>query len=268
MWVRLEAFNPASALPFRRIEARSARPGPRFDMRRCPSLWLSVSLVFGLACRGSELDDTASSELGADPDGCRSFATLGSVDVGASAGEQRCGFDSESAEQRCELSFDGELATQLTEYASLADFVEAGHTLGKKTSLAETRVERGQTRRLSYRYDELGRLARSIDEAPGLRVVTAYTDYDDEGRPRRASAEAGDDECGGWLVSIDYADALGTVSQRSRPRDAGRCGFAERTLVERYDGAGNRVSAVAADAAGIGDSFVARHPSAIDRVCL
>jgi hypothetical protein len=100
-------------------------------------------------------------------------------------------------------------------------------------------------------------------------VVTAYADYDEQGRPRRATAESGaDDECGGWLVSIEYADPLGTVLQHSRPRHPERCGFAERTLVERYDGAGNRVSAVAADAAGIGDSFVARHPTAIERVCL
>jgi YD repeat-containing protein len=240
-------------------------------LRHCPSLWLSqpLSLVLALACRGPGPDQQASAGLGSDPDGCRSFATLGGVDVGEQAGALRCRFDAESAEHRCEVLVDGEFASSVTEYASLADFVEAGHTLGKQTSLAETRVEKGQTRRLSYRYDELGRLVRSLDEAPGLRRVTVFADHDEQGRPRSATAESGDeDDCGGWLVRIEYADALGTVSQRSRPRDPERCGFAGRTLVERYDGVGNRVGAVAADAAGIGDSFVARHPTAIARVCL
>jgi hypothetical protein len=239
-------------------------------MRHCP-LWLLLCgpLAASLGCRGAELPGAKPSGLGSDPDGCRSFATLGRVDVGGGTGELRCLFDVDSAEHRCEVSLDGQLASSVTEYASVADFVEAGHMLGKHTSLSETRVERGHTRQLSYRSDELGRLVRSVDEAPGLRVVTAYSDHDDWGRPRRAASESGaDDDCGRWLEEIEYADRLGTVSRRSRPRDPGRCGFVERTLVERYDGAGNRVGVTLAEATGIADSFVARHPVAIDRVCL
>jgi YD repeat-containing protein len=239
-------------------------------MRHCP-LWLlgCLALVASFGCRGAELPRSGPSGLGSDPDGCRSFATLGGVDVGAGPGELRCHFDADSAEHRCDVSVAGQLASSVTEYASVADFVEAGHTLGKRTSLAETRVENGHTRRLSYRYDELGRLVRSVDEAPGLRIVTAYSDHDELGRPRRAASDSGaEDDCGRWLEDIEYSDGAGTVSRRSRLRDPGRCGFIERTLVEGYDGAGNRVSVTVADAAGIGESFVARHPTAIERVCL
>jgi YD repeat-containing protein len=240
-------------------------------------LWLSPSfpLILAIGCRGPSPREVAPSGLGSDPEGCRSFATLGGVDVGRTTGERRCRFDAESGEHRCEVSLDGSLSSSVSEYASVADFIEAGHTLGKHTSLAETRVDNGQTRRLSYRYDELGRLVRSIDEAPGERLITAFSDYDELGRPRRATSQPGDADageaeqgCGGWLEDIEYSDTVGTVSHRSRRQNPERCGFAERTLVEHFDGAGNRVSAVAADAAGIGDSFVARHPTAIDRVCL
>jgi hypothetical protein len=242
-------------------------------MKHAPSRWLSLGFLVlsGLGCRGPELDEEAlAGGLGSDPEGCRSFATLGSVDVGAGSAELRCGFDSGSAEQRCEWSAGGERVSSVTEYASLADFVEAGHTLGKLTSLGETFVENGRERHVRHRYDELGRLVRSLEEAPDRSRVTAYADYDGDGRPRRATEETSGviDDCGVWLVSIEYADALRTVSRRARPREPGRCGFTERTIIERFDGAGNRVSVVAADGAGVRDSFVARHASSTARVCL
>jgi hypothetical protein len=241
-------------------------------MKHSPSRWLSLGFLVlsGLGCRGPELDAALAGGLGADPEGCRSFATLGRIDVGAGAEELRCGFDAGSAEQRCEWSAGGARASSITEYASPADFVEAGHTLGKLTSLSETFVENGRERRVRHRYDELGRLVRSLEEAPGRSRVTAYADYDADGRPRRATEETsgGVDDCGVWLVSIEYADATRTVSRRTRPREPGRCGFTERTLVERFDGAGNRVSVVAADGAGVRDSFVAHHASSTARVCL
>jgi hypothetical protein len=245
-------------------------------MKHFPSLWfsLSVPLFFGVGCRGPDARELAPSGLAADPEGCRSFATLGGVDVGGdfgvSQGEQRCGFDAESAELRCDLSLASGPVSSVVEYASLADFVEAGHTLGKLTSLAETRVESGRARRVSHRYDELGRLVRSLEEGPGQTLVTAYSDYDGEGRPRHAIADSvgAEGDCGAWLVSIEYADAARTVARRSRPRDPARCGFVEHTLVERYDDAGNRIGAVAADATGVSDSFAARAPSASERVCL
>jgi hypothetical protein len=234
--------------------------------------WLSLSFswLVASACRGSASHEREPSGLGPDPEGCRSFATLASVDVGDSTGELRCRFDVASAEHRCELSLGGGFTSTVTEYASLADFVEAGHTLGKHTSLVETRIEKGQLHRLRHGYDELGRLVRSVDDSPGQTVVTRYFDHDGEGRPQRATSAAGGAEggCHEWLETIEYAEDHATVSRRSRARDPERCGFGERTLVERYDGAGNRVGAVSADAAGIGASFVARHPTATERVCL
>jgi hypothetical protein len=241
-------------------------------MEHSPSRWFSLgfSLSLALGCQGLAPAEPELGDLGSDPEGCRSFATLGSVDVGAGAGELRCGFDAPSAEQRCEWSAGGERVSSVTEYASLADFVEAGHTLGKLTSLGETFLEKGVTRRIRHRYDELGRLVRSLEEAPDRSRVTAYSDYDGEGRPRQATEETSGsvEDCGVWLVSIDYADAARTVSRRARPRDPGRCGFTERTWVERFDGAGNRVSVVAADGAGVSDSFVAHRASSTARVCL
>jgi hypothetical protein len=242
-------------------------------MKHSPSRWLSSGflLLLGLGCRGLGRGEGAPADgLGSDPEGCRSFATLGSIDVGATAGELRCGFDAESFEQRCEWSAGGDRASSVTEYASLADFVEAGHTLGKLTSLGETFVENGRERHVKHRYDELGRLVRSLEEAHGRSRVTAYADYDGDGRPRRATEETSGaaDDCGVWLVRIEYADAARTVSRRAHPREPARCGFTERTTVERFDGAGNRVSVVAADGAGVRDSFVAHRASSTARVCL
>src|SRR5690606_13809907 len=105
----------------------------------------------------------------------------------------------------CELSAGSRRISSVTEYASLADFIEAGHTLGKSTSLAETRVENGKTRRTRHRYDELGRLVRSIEAAHDVTTVTAYADYDAQGRPRFAvSTRSGAaDDCDTWQTSIE-----------------------------------------------------------------
>ena len=204
-------------------------------MRRASMLWLSLSFcwVLASACRGPASLESEPSGLGSDPEGCRSFATLASVDVGDATGELRCRFDVASSEHRCELSLEGAFTSTVTEYASLADFVEAGHTLGKHTSLLETRIEQGRTHRLRHGYDELGRLVRSVDDTPGQTVVTQYFDHDDQGRPRRATSAAGGAEggCYEWLETIEYADDRATVSRRSRARDPERCGFGERTLV-------------------------------------
>jgi hypothetical protein len=228
-----------------------------------------TSLVLGLACRVAEPAPPAAGVLVSDPDGCRSFASLGGVSLGNTSGQQRCRFDPLSAEHQCELEAGGARVSSVAEYASLADFVEAGRALGKVTSLAESRLENGKSRRISHRYDELGRLVLSLEEAPGGTTRTTFADHDAHGRPRQASLEnAGQRQPCIVRVSIEYQDAARTVLRRSRPAEPERCGFAEQTLIERYDLAGNRVSVEAADGAGVELLFAAQRATATERVCL
>ncbi|HWO13544.1 MAG TPA: hypothetical protein VNN80_28780 [Polyangiaceae bacterium] len=236
--------------------------------RTIPALLaLFVALPLGVGCQGSEPE--ASGVVVVDPEGCRSFAALGAVLVNDTPGRQRCAFDPARAEQRCEIAAGGEHLSSVTEYASLADFVEAGRHVGKVTGLGETYEEAGEKRRVSYRYDELGRLLRRVEEALDGTSVTWYADYDAVGRPRRATTEhEGADECNAWVAQIEYSDLERTVVERSRPRDAARCGFAERTRLERYDAAGNRVSVEAADGGGMERLFATHRAESTTRVCL
>lgn len=234
-------------------------------------LSLSMLLSLDLGCHGRVPEPPAASGLGADAEGCRSFATLGSVDVGLTPGELRCRFDAERFEHRCEISAGSEQRSSVTEYASVADFVEAGHTLGKLTSLGETRSENGRTRQLRHHYDELGRVVQSLEQSDGANTLTLYSDYDASGRPRTAVSNTtggGEEDCGARAVAIEYSESARSVSRRSRPLDPQRCGFVEQTTVERYDEAGNPVELEAADGAGVSLSFAARQPSATGRVCL
>lgn len=227
-------------------------------------------VLASVACHGATVENASPRGLPGDPEGCRSFATLGRVEVGRAPGELRCRFDTERAEQHCELVAGHQHISSVTEYASLADFVEEGHSLGKSTSLTETRVENGKTWRTRHHYDDLGRLVRSIEEAYRRTTITAYADYDAEGRPRSAvSTQSGaSDDCDAWRISIDYSEASRSVSRRSRPQDPERCGFTESTEVERYDGAGNRVQIDTANGAGVARSFVARGATRSERICL
>jgi hypothetical protein len=238
-------------------------------MKHTASAWLFIGFM-AVGCRSATAPQGPAGGLPPDPAGCRSFATLGSVDVGRETGELRCAFDAESSEHRCEMTAGGERSSSVTEYASLADFIEAGHVVGKATSLGETRVENGKTSRTHHHYDELGRLVRSVEETHARRTVVAYADYDAQGRPQRALARStgGDDDCGAWVTQIEYSEAARSVARRSRPEHPERCGFTESTLVERYDGAGNRVQIDTADGAGVARSFVARGASASARICL
>jgi len=229
---------------------------------------LLAALPLALHCRGPEAALPNGVEV-ADVQGCRSFAALGSVRVNDAPGWQRCAFDAARAEHRCEISAGEEQSSSVTEYASLADFVEAGQHVGKITPLAELVEEGGQRRRVSYRYDELGRVSRRIEEQSGRTSVTRYADYDDVGRPRRATVTlGGETECSGWVAEIEYSDPERLVLERARPEDPERCGFAERTRVERYDAAGNRVSVETADGGGMARLFATRRAESTARVCL
>lgn len=240
-------------------------------MKHSRSFLPSFVLLLGLGCHGQMPEPVETGGLGADPEGCRSFATLGSVDVGLTQGQLRCRFDADSSEHRCELSAGAERRSSVTEYASVADFVESGHTLGKLTSLAETRSENGRTRRLRHHYDELGRVVRSLEISDGANMLTSYSDYDALGRPRSAitnTSGGGEQDCGARALTIEYSEPTRSVSRRSRSLDPRRCGFVEQTTVERYDEAGNPVRLDAADGAGVSHSFVARGALATERVCL
>jgi hypothetical protein len=206
-----------------------------------------------------------------DSDACRSFAALGDVRVADQPGALSCRFDAATSEHRCEIATEQARLSSVTEYASLADFVEAGHSVGKLTSLRETRNEGKDVHHTQYQYDELGRVVRSVEEGQGMTRVTRYSDYDTAGRPRHARTEPlGGDEsgCAVHLVSIEYSDASRTVVSRSRSSAPERCGFDERTVIERYDGVGNRISVDAADGGGIASLYRAPSASKIERVCL
>jgi YD repeat-containing protein len=230
-------------------------------------LALLAALPLALHCRGPEPAPRGVDV--ADEEGCRSFAAVGSVRVNDTPGWQRCVFDAARAEHRCDITVDGERLSSVTEYASLADFIEAGQHVGKITSLTELVDEGGQRRRVSYRYDELGRVSRRIDEHGGRTSVTRYADYDDAGRPRRATlALEGQTECADWVADIEYSDPERLVRERAHPQDPERCGFVERTRIERYDAAGNRVSLETADGGGMARLFATHRADSTARVCL
>jgi hypothetical protein len=206
-----------------------------------------------------------------DSDACRSFAALGEVRVADRPGALSCRFDGPTFEHRCEIATEQARLSSVTEYASLADFVEAGHSVGKLTSLRETRTEGTVVRHVQHHYDELGRVVRSVEDERGATRVTRYSDYDAEGRPRHAQSEPlGGDEsgCGLRVVTFEYSDARRTVLQRSRSSDPERCGFEEQTVIERYDTVGNRISVDAADGGGVASLYRAPTASRIERVCL
>jgi hypothetical protein len=232
---------------------------------------LFAPLLLCAHCRAPDARQAAAGEVMSDSDACRSFAALGEVRVGDESGALSCRFDAATSEHRCEIATEQTRLSSVTEYASLADFVEAGHSVGKQTSLSETRTEGREVHHVQYHYDELGRVARSVEDARGTTRVTRYSDYDAAGRPRRARLEPlGGDEsgCAARLLTFEYSDATRTVLQRSRSSDPERCGFEERTVIERYDAVGNRISVDAADGGGVASLYRAPSASRLERVCL
>lgn len=204
-----------------------------------------------------------------DPASCRSFQGAARVRVGDAAGELSCRFEPSSGQHTCRMSTGDFTLSTSQDYASTADFIEAGHHLGKQTSLRETRTENGVARLTTHHYDELGRLVRSREVRAGASIVHSYSDYDDVGRPRRAISRAESQEgCGDEVVRIEYSDRERTVLRRFQPVDAARCGFTTRSQIERYDGSGNRVSIDEADGSGVATLFEARRGSNLEQVCL
>jgi hypothetical protein len=241
---------------------------------RALSLFFSALLpaLLTLHCAGPD-PDAAPGLLAlaqTDPEECRSFAATSDVRLDDLPAQLVCSFDVSASRRECQLSTSGASSSTAEDYASAADFVEAGHHMGKLTSLSETRTENGATGRTTHKYDELGRLVRSLEERPGASIVHAYADYDAEGRPRQARLHRinADDECADLIESIEYAAPRRTVSRHFQALNAARCGFAQRTVVEHYDARGNQVSIDEGDGAGVATRFEARRAVSTQRVCL
>lgn len=222
-----------------------------------------------LCCAEHDLTHDPSGEGARDSASCRRFQGAANVRVGDAAGELSCRFEPSSGQHTCRL-YAGDLTLSTSQdYASTADFIEAGHHLGKQTSLRETRTENGVARVTTHHYDELGRLVRSREVRAGTGIVHAYSDYDDVGRPRRATSRTeARGECGDEVVRIEYSDRDRTVLRRFQPVDAARCGFTTRSQIERYDGSGNRVSVDEADGSGVATLFEARRGANLKQICL
>jgi hypothetical protein len=187
------------------------------------------------------LDDEASEPGGSVPPDsieCRAILASGSVSGRAAGGDRECEFDTAASRFDCVMTGSDVLTRE--DYASAADFVEAGQHIGKVTSLASLQRENGRDRRTQNFFDELGRLTHSVESNPAGDVTHRYRDYDDVGRPRRESVTGGAgrrSDCGSVLVRIAYDDVLGTVS-RTLSGDAG-CGSPVTRALESYDAAGN-----------------------------
>jgi hypothetical protein len=224
----------------------------------------ALSVACGEPRAARDVDAVGTSE-------CRSYAAAGSVRLGGAGGDISCDFDAVARRHECRVAAGGATVLTSADYESVADFVEAGRFIGKVTSLSETRTENGAVQRLTHHYDELGRLLRSIEDKAGRTLVHAYADYDAHGRPRRerlSGPSTSEVDCSALEVSIDYADTEGTVSRRFRRLHAAECGFAERTLVEYYDGRGNRVAIDQADGSGVATVYEARRDGSTREVCL
>jgi hypothetical protein len=233
------------------------------------SIVCTLAVVAAVGC--SERRAARDADIAAGSSECRSYAAAGSVRWGGVGGDISCDFDPSSRRHECRLAAGTTTVLTSSEYESVADFVEAGHYMGKVTSLSETRSENGNVQRLSHHYDELGRLVRSVEDDSGRTIVHAYADYDVHGRPRRARLSGpspNEMDCSALEVSIEYADAEGTVSRRFRPLHSAECGFAEHTSVEYYDARGNQVGVDQADGRGVATVYDARRGGSTREVCL
>jgi hypothetical protein len=233
-----------------------------------------VDVAEGSGDGAEETSDVAASDLtlenaGADiaADACRSFTTRALLEVGPDQGNLDCSFDGTTLRHSCTENVAGANVTTTGEYASVADFVEAGRHVGKVTSLAEVRTEQGQRVLLRHYYDELGRLTRSAEESPLGDIGHRYSDYDDAGRPRQelfTALHMDGAACSPLHVTIAYDDRLGEV-QRTYQAAPG-CGFPLRRQVEQYDAVGNPLR-VDVDQGNGPETRLQASPSALESIC-
>lgn len=200
------------------------------------------------------------------PENCRSVAVQRKVRVGEASGESSCEYDPGSSLFSCRtaLGASGELTS--SEFASLSDFIEAGRSRGKVTSLREVRRLGKREIVTRHEYDELGRLVARHEERPEGDLVYSYADHDDLGRPRSAQPTRTTVEqwgCTAAPMTIEY----GELRVRYRHRPAASCKLSEYSVVERFDSSGNLTSVERFSPAGVEVTFEASEPLATQLLC-
>jgi hypothetical protein len=246
------------------------------SFRPTPALLAVLASLATLHCGSAEpgsvaLTDVApesNADVAPAEDGCRNLAAASNVQLGTTAGNLNCRFDATAAALDCQLSAGLVSSSTTSEYASVEDFIEAGRTLGKVTSLRDIESSADGDRVTSHDFDEIGRLRRSTVHGPAETLVYLYGDYDDAGRPRSAlpsRATAQDFPCDAPPLRIDYSDELGTVAYHHQP--VSNCGSATFSLVEQYDALGNRVRVERQSAGGSETTFATGALAGIQPVC-
>lgn len=216
----------------------------------------------------TDVAPVASVDVAPAEDGCRNLAAASDVRLGTAAGNLNCRFDTAAAALDCQLSAGLVSSSTTNEYASVEDFIEAGHVLGKVTSLRDLESSGDGDRITSHDFDEIGRLRRSTVRASAETLVYLYADYDAAGRPQRAVPNRATLEnfpCAAPPVRIDYSDDLATVAYHYQPVSS--CGTAPFSLIEQYDALGNRVRVERQSADGHETTFAAGTLAGIQPVC-
>jgi len=173
---------------------------------------------------------------------CRQLAETGSIDEDGLQGSLACQFDVEDLRYACRTDVGDVVTSTTSDFASVADFVEAARHIGKVTSLGEVRAQGDRVTRVHHFYDEIGRLTRSVEERPEGDVIHIFGNYDAAGRPRleqQSGVALGGSDCTRVAVTLEYADAAGTVSRSFEP--AAGCAYPVLAEIDYYDAAGNRV---------------------------
>jgi hypothetical protein len=202
------------------------------------------------------------------PKGCRSVVSQRSVRVAGADGESSCQFDSATSQLRCRTALGRSGEIMVSEFASVADFVEAGEALGKVTSLREVRHVEGTALVTSHQFDELGRLIGSTEERPEGDVVYTYADFDAAGRPRQAVPSRATRDAWGCEAppfALRYDDAARTLRYQYQP--AAHCDQPGYSVLERFDLFGQRMRLERESPAGVETTFEAGAPAATQTLC-
>jgi hypothetical protein len=200
------------------------------------------------------------------PENCRNVAVQRTVRVGQSSGESSCQFDAATSLYSCRTALGAKGEVTSSEFASLADFIEAGRTRGKVTSLREVRTLGKRVIVTRHEYDDLGRLVLRHESRPEGDVVYTYGDYDDAGRPRTGQPTTATLEQWGCSVApltIEYGD----TRVRYQYVPATGCNSSPYSLVERFDVTGNLQQIERYSPAGMESLFEADTASATQLLC-